>query len=58
MFQALLAHTHEVRHKRHLVYGIRVMSPTTPASKIPYAVCAGPPEHEQVMLEPCRGPNS
>jgi hypothetical protein len=51
MFRALHAHPQEVLHKRHLVYGIRIVSLKTHARKIPNAVCAGLPEHGQVMLE-------
>jgi hypothetical protein len=48
MFRALLAHPQEALHKGHLVYCVR-------ARNIPSAVCAAPPEDEQVMLETCRG---
>jgi hypothetical protein len=72
IFRALLTHPPEVLHKRHLVYYVRVMSVgcatiavklqswhsqlTLYARNIPSAVCAGPPEDEQVTLETCRGP--
>jgi hypothetical protein len=50
MFRALLAHSQEALHKRHLVYCVRVMSVggTRPG--------VAPPEDEQVTLETCRGP--
>jgi hypothetical protein len=52
MFRALLSHPQEALHKRHLVY----CNPgTLYARYIPIAVWAGPPEDEQVMLEPCTG---
>jgi hypothetical protein len=66
IFRALLAHPQEALHKRHLVYCVRVKSVscypdwcsqlTYHARNIPSAVCAVPPEDEQVMLETCRGP--
>jgi hypothetical protein len=75
MFRALLAHSQESLHKRHLVYFVRVMSVgcnrievelvseiswcsqlTQHACNIPSAVCAKPPEDQQVMLEKFRGP--
>jgi hypothetical protein len=62
MFRPLLAHPQESQHKRHLVYGMGVMSVgcarvgVEHARNIPSAVCLAPPEDEQVMLETCRGP--
>jgi hypothetical protein len=61
MFLPLFAHPQEVLHKRHLVYGIRVMSVGchqgwSGTRNIPSAVCVAPSEDEQVMLETCRGP--
>jgi hypothetical protein len=70
-FRALLAHPQEALHKRHLVYYVRMSAGcatvvvklqswhsqlTLYARNIPSAVCAVPPEDEQVMLETCRGP--
>jgi hypothetical protein len=46
MFRALLAHPQEARHKRHLVYCVRIMS---------VGCGTAPPEDEQVMLETYRG---
>jgi hypothetical protein len=60
MFRALLAHPQEALHKRHLVYCVKLQSwhsqLTFYSRNIPSAVCAVPPEDEQVMLETCRGP--
>jgi hypothetical protein len=66
MFRALLAHLQEALHKLNLVYAdcgtVAVsLQPchsqlTLYPRSIPNAVCAGPPEDEQVMLETCRGP--
>jgi hypothetical protein len=62
MFRALLAHPQEALHKRHLAYCMRVMSVGCTRIGVPYArnipsaVCEGPPEDAQVMLETCRGP--
>jgi hypothetical protein len=65
MFRALLAHPQKARHIQHLVYCVGIMSVklqswhsqlTLYARNIPSAVCVGPPEDEQVMLETCRGP--
>jgi hypothetical protein len=72
MFRALLAHPQEALHKLNLVHCVRIISVgcgtvaislqpchsqlTLCASNIPNAVCAGPPEDEQVMLETCRSP--
>jgi hypothetical protein len=70
MFRALLAHPQEVLHKRHLVIlpACNVGCGTAAvkrqpchsqlilyAGNIPNAVCAEPPEDEQVMIEICRG---
>jgi hypothetical protein len=67
MFRGLLAHPQEVRHKRHLVYCVRIMSVgcasiavslqswhsqlTSYVHNIPSAVCGAPPEEKQVNLE-------
>jgi hypothetical protein len=67
MFRALLAHPQDSLHKRDLVYCVRVMSVgcgtvtvslqlTLYARNMPNAVCATPPEDEQVTLETCKGP--
>jgi hypothetical protein len=65
MFRALLAHSQEVLHKRHLVYCVRIMSVslqswhsqlTLHARNITSAVCSASPEDEQIMFETCRGP--
>jgi hypothetical protein len=65
MFRTLFAHPQEALHKRHLVYCVRVMlvklqswcsQLTYHELNMPSAVCAVPPEDEQVMLETCRGP--
>jgi hypothetical protein len=67
VFRVLLAHSQEVRYKRHFVYCVRVMSvgcyqdwSGTPilvdARNIPSYVYVAPPEDEQVMIETCRGP--
>jgi hypothetical protein len=66
MLLALLAYPQEAPHKRHLVYCMRIMSAdcgtvavkllTLYARNIPNAVCVGPPEYEQVMIETCRDP--
>jgi hypothetical protein len=69
MLRVLLAHPQEALHKRHLVFGVSIMSVgcgtfavklhpcplTLYARTIPKAVCAGLAEDEQVMLETCRG---
>jgi hypothetical protein len=71
MFRALVAHLQEALNKRHSVYWVRIMSVgcgtvavepchsqlTLYAHSIPSAVCAAIPEHEQAMLETCRGPS-
>jgi hypothetical protein len=54
MFRALLVHSQEVLHKRHLVYCMRVM--IVIPSSVPSAACVAPSEDQQVMLETCRGP--
>jgi hypothetical protein len=72
MFRALLAHRQEAPHKQHLIYCVRIMfvgcgtvavklqprhsQLTLYVRNIPNAVCAAPPDDEQVMLETCRGP--
>jgi hypothetical protein len=72
VFRAILGHPQETLYKRCLVYCVRIMSVgsgtvavklqpchsqlTLYARNIPNAVCAAPPEDEQVMLETCRVP--
>jgi hypothetical protein len=71
MFRTLLADPQEALNKQHLVYCVCVcvcvmsvgctrirvkLVSTTHARNIASAVCAVPPENEQVMLETCRGP--
>jgi hypothetical protein len=56
-FRALFAHPQVALHKRHLVYCVRMPQPTDIIrTQYTKAVCAGPPEDKQVMLETCRGP--
>jgi hypothetical protein len=57
MFRALLAHLQEALHKRHFVYCMHIMPVGcgTVAVSLPTAICAVPPEDEQVMLETCTG---
>jgi hypothetical protein len=71
VFRALLSHPQEAIHKKAfsifrayvswLWHRCSELQPchgqlTLDASNIPNAVCATPPEDEQVMFEKCRGP--
>jgi hypothetical protein len=59
MFRALLAHSQEALHKRHLVYYSEsaIVPQPTDITRMQYTKCrcATPPEDEQVMFETCRG---
>jgi hypothetical protein len=50
VFRALLTHPQEVKHKRHLVYRVRVMSVIT-RTQYTKCYCVAPPEDK-----PRRGP--
>jgi hypothetical protein len=60
MFRALLAHSQEALHKRHLVYCIRVTSVGCTRigveSNVSSAVSVALLEDEQVMFETCSDP--
>jgi hypothetical protein len=58
MFRALLAHPQDVLQQTAVVSWLwrATAKLTLYARNIPSAVCSGPPEDEQVMLETCRGP--
>jgi hypothetical protein len=56
MFRALLAHTQEAIHKRHLTYCVRVISVVCTKNKVDLqarniqsAICAALPKDEQVF---------
>jgi hypothetical protein len=55
MFRPLLVHPQEALHKRHKLQSWHSQL-TLYARNILSAVCAVPPEDEQVMLETCIGP--
>jgi hypothetical protein len=57
MFRALLAHSQQALHNRHLVYCVRVMLVGCTLVHL-RAACAANPEDEKVMVETCRGLDS